>query len=90
MSLWPSVSPSENLPTQVPLSPTEQDYLCFANREELKIAVDQYVQAGCGVGINFCPPIITSKYGWPMNSWCVDVTDMSCLFKNLKTFNEGM
>jgi len=52
---------------------------CFADKSELKAAVDQYVDEedcanndGCAVG---------QMYGWPIGTWCVgNVTDTSELF----------
>jgi surface protein len=70
--------------------PSSTGNQCFANRDELKDAVITYVFSGCNKGDNVCPDI-TSKYGWPMNSWCVgNVTDMSELFRATSTFNEDV
>jgi len=69
------------------------DKQCFANRGELKTAVDKYVSKHCNDYRNkdaTCADIY-SKYGWPMNSWCVGkVTDMSDLFNGMSTFNEDI
>ncbi len=63
---------------------------CFVTRNELKAAVDDYVRFRCERGANVCRNI-TSKYGWPMNSWCVGyVTDMSTLFRDKGAFNEDI
>mmetsp|Transcript_7719 Transcript_7719/g.11688 ORF Transcript_7719/g.11688 Transcript_7719/m.11688 type:complete len:116 (+) Transcript_7719:3-350(+) len=44
---------------------------CFTTRDELKAAVDQYVQGDWDIAG-------TVKYGWTIGSWCVgNVTDMS-------------
>eukprot|EP00984_Skeletonema_dohrnii_P003095 scaffold1036_cov135-Skeletonema_dohrnii-CCMP3373.AAC.5 len=57
---------------------------CFATRDELKAAVDQYVQGDWDIAG-------TVKYGWTIGSWCVgNVTDMSDLFKDLGEFNEDI
>lgn len=81
---------SSGLPYSEPNS-TPPSYQCFADRNELKAAVDRYVQVGCGRGINYCTPDISDKYGWPMGSWCVGrVRDMSTLFYELTTFNEDI
>jgi len=57
---------------------------CFTTRDELKAAVDRYVQGYWGAADS-------SKYGWPIGSWCVGkVTDMSSLFESLETFNEDI
>jgi surface protein len=57
---------------------------CFSTRHELKVAVDQYVQG-------YWSAINSSKYGWPIGSWCVgNVTDMKWLFQRLDTFNEDI
>jgi surface protein len=90
-----TTSPSQS-PSQIPTentsagSVTSCSYELFATRDELKAAVDEYVSSGCNEGANVCPNI-TSKYGWPMNSWCVgNVTDMSELFRGMRTFNEDV
>ena len=62
---------------------------CFADKSELKAAVDQYIDEedcanndGCAVG---------QIYGWPIGTWCVgNVTDMSQLFVEKSTFNEDL
>jgi hypothetical protein len=57
---------------------------CFSSRDELKAAVDQYVQGYWGTTDSL-------KYGWPIGSWCVEkVTDMSSLFEGLDTFDEDL
>jgi len=57
---------------------------CFSTRTELKAAVDKYVQGNWST-------TVSSKYGWPIGSWCVDyVEDMSGLFQHLDTFNEDI
>jgi surface protein len=77
-----SLSPSQ--------SPTEPSYRCFADRNELKAAVDRYVKDGCRAVATLCRDL-SDTYGWPMGSWCIiDVTDMSSLFKGLDTFNEDI
>src|SRR6056300_76088 len=91
----PSTEPTEEeedapAASSVGLSSTGNQ--CFATRNELKAAVDVYVKSDCneGASANVCPDI-TSKYGWPMNSWCVGkVTDMSSLFYEMSTFNEDI
>src|SRR6056300_464191 len=69
------------------------DKQCFANRDELKTAVDTYVSNDCNDDRTedaTCDDIY-SKYGWPMNSWCVGkVTDMVELFYEMSTFNEDI
>ncbi len=94
MSLSPSQSPSQSPsigPSQTPSQhPTKQFYECFSTRDDLKATVDTYISSGCNKGFNACPDI-TSKYGWPMNSWCVGkVTDMSNLFYEMSTFNDDI
>eukprot|EP00985_Skeletonema_marinoi_P007400 scaffold3244_cov151-Skeletonema_marinoi.AAC.5 len=63
------------------VSPTD----CFTTRDELKAAVDKYFQGDWGTADS-------SKYGWPIGSWCVgnNVTDMSELFELLSTFDEDI
>jgi surface protein len=57
---------------------------CFTTRDELKAAVDRYVQGYWGT-------TDSSKYGWPIGSWCVEkVTNMSNLFEGLDKFNEDI
>lgn len=84
--------PTSSKPTPPPTpNPTEPSYQCFPDRNELKTAIDRYVQDGCGRGIDYCTPDISNKYGWPMGSWCVEsVRDMSTLFYELTTFNEDI
>ena len=61
---------------------------CFADRAELKTAVDQYVSQNCANNSN-CN--VGQIYGWPMNSWCVgSVTNMYQLFLGMDTFNEDI
>eukprot|EP00984_Skeletonema_dohrnii_P014476 scaffold6088_cov140-Skeletonema_dohrnii-CCMP3373.AAC.14 len=56
----------------------------FTTRDELKAAVDKYVQGDWGIADS-------AKYGWPIGSWRVnDVTDMYGLFEGLDTFNEDI
>jgi surface protein len=69
---------------------TKPSYKCFADRNELKAAVDLYVKDGCGAVTTLCKDLSVT-YGWPMGSWCVDdVADMSSLFQGLDTFNEDI
>jgi surface protein len=61
---------------------------CFTTRDELKAAVDRYVQGDWGTAES-------SKNGWPIGSWCVgNVTDMSIylrvLIHSMKIFLGGM
>jgi len=57
---------------------------CFASRDELKAAVDQYVQGDWDIADGV-------KYGWTIGTWCVgSVTDMSELFKDFSEFNEDI
>jgi surface protein len=75
------------LPTKPPIKPPSK---CFADGEELKAAVERYIQSGCGVTATLCTAD-SSKYGWPIGVWCVDnVTDMTGLFEGLDTFNEDI
>ena len=61
---------------------------CFADRAELKTAVDQYVSQNCANNSN-CN--VGQIYGYPMNSWCVgSVTNMYQLFLGMDTFNEDI
>ena len=61
---------------------------CFADRAELKTAVDQYVSQNCANNSN-CN--VGQTYGYPMNSWCVgSVTNMYQLFLGMDTFNEDI
>ena len=57
---------------------------CFVDRDELKAAVDQYVEGDCGNLLSQCN--VTLIYGRPIGTWCVaQVTDMSYLFVNKVT-----
>eukprot|EP00984_Skeletonema_dohrnii_P028369 scaffold18345_cov76-Skeletonema_dohrnii-CCMP3373.AAC.1 len=57
---------------------------CFTTRDELKAAVNKYVQGDWDAADGF-------KYGWTIGSWCVgNVTDMSALFMDLSEFNEDI
>jgi len=80
----PSISFSPTKP------PTKPSYKCFADRKELKAAVERYIQSGCAVAATLCTGD-SDTYGWPIGSWCVDgVTDMSSLFAGLDTFNDDI
>ena len=58
---------------------------CFADRDELKEAVDAYIAEDCA-GDSACA--VGRAYGWPMNAWCVsNVTDMSELFLGAEGFD---
>jgi hypothetical protein len=71
-------------------APTKPSYKCFADRDELKAAVDQYVAIDCFRNDTLCSTV-SSKYGWPIGSWCVsDVTNMSSLFQGRNRFNEDV
>ena len=89
-----TTSPSQS-PSQMPTENTSKGSVTscseyFATRDEIKAAVDTYVSSDCNEGANVCPDI-TSKYGWPMNSWCVgNVTDMSGLFRVMSAFNDDI
>ena len=62
--------------------------LCFANIDELKQAIDEYVEQECN---NVTNCIVGGIYGWPMDSWCVtNITDMSHLFSGMINFNENI
>jgi len=81
-------APPNSLPPTHP--PTKPSYECFANRTELKFAVDRYVKDGCG-SFRLCPTILVETYGWPIGSWCVgNITDMSSLFEGLDKFDEDI
>ena len=81
--MLPTASPSTPSVTN---SPTERT--CFADRSELKDAVDAYVSQGCASN-SACA--VAQTYGYPMNSWCTrDVTSMASLFRNMPTFNEDI
>ena len=64
---------------------------CFADRDELKTAIDGYMIniEGCRGSKNECA--VGQIYGWPMNNWCTgNVTDMGRLFFNMQEFNEDI
>ena len=83
-----TASPSMSLaPSQ---SPIKRNYECFADSETLKALVNRYVNEGCGALVTLCTDI-SDTYGWPIGSWCVDdITDMSELFRYLRTFDEDI
>jgi len=60
---------------------------CFANRDELTLAVDEYMTKNC---LNDPNCTLGGVYGWPINSWCAsNVTDMSYLFSG-SGFNDNI
>ena len=60
-----------------------------SNPNELKQAVDDYIDGNCFDVNNDCAVIAT--YGWPINSWCVgNITDMSELFYWRVNFDESI
>ena len=62
---------------------------CFASKDELKAAIDEYNDDGCADETTSCD--VSEMYGWPMNSWCVgNVTDMTDLFFEMDDFNEDI
>ena len=78
---------SSSSPSQSPIKPS---YRCFADRNELKAAVDRYVKDVCSAVATLCRDL-SDEYGWPIGYWCVGkVTDMSDLFKDLSKFNEDI
>ena len=44
---------------------------CFADRDELKLAVDQYIDNDCTNNKELCKKILAQTYGYPINTWCV-------------------
>ena len=62
---------------------------CFDDGDELKSAIEQYIDGDCGNSFSNCE--VSETYGSPINSWCVgNVTDMSNLFDNKRAFNEDI
>jgi len=91
-----SVSSTENRPGLQPSTITDTTAAptpvrdCFADREELQEAVDEYIDTDCGADQTACTTI-TQKYGWPMNAWCVgNVTSLQGLFNFKEEFNEDI
>jgi len=78
-------------PTSTPsmsISPTSSCRLavnkCFIDRDELKEAVDQYIEEDCDVDEKKCE--VGKEYGWPINSWDVSfVTSMEWIFSSEQT-----
>jgi surface protein len=72
---------------------------CFADRAELKYAIDvcfegglgdELCQTDTGTNVTECERM-KETYGWPLNSWCVgEVTDMHFLFVEKRDFNEDI
>ena len=61
---------------------------CFSNHYELQASVDSYLSQNCATNSS-CD--VAQTWGWPMNSWCVgNVTNMSNLFHDKRTFNEDI
>jgi len=62
---------------------------CFLDRDELKSAVDEFIDGDCGDSNNKLCDVTT--YGYPMNSWCIgNVTSLRYLFSVKPTFNEDI
>ena len=63
---------------------------CFQDRDELKLAVDEFIDGDCGdSNKKLCN--VTNTYGYPMNSWCIgNVTSLRYLFSVKQTFNEDI
>ena len=60
----------------------------FANLEDLKTEVTQYIDNDCANN-DTCADGFRETYGFPMDSWCVGaVTSFSELFRGKNTFNE--
>jgi len=63
---------------------------CFLDRDELKSAVDEFIDGDCGSSNNECN-VTNILYGYPMNSWCIgNVTNLRYLFSVKQTFNEDI
>ena len=72
---------------------------CFADREELKYAIDVCFAGGVGgrayqtstaANATLCEGVQTAR-GWPVNAWCVGaVTDMRYLFVQKADFDEDL
>ena len=64
---------------------------CFEDRDELKAAIDLYVEDDCTNNLNCTQAFQDSSIGFPMNTWCTSlVTDFSNLFDGMGTFNEDI
>ena len=84
--MTPSLSPTTSSPTSSPIVPITGQ--CFADRNELKDAVDAYVSQDCASN-SACA--VAQIYGYPMNAWCTGaVTNMYALFINMNEFNEDI
>ena len=92
----PTSPPITSRPTSPPVQPTNKPTTgtptpkptlkCFANRNELKAAIDTYIANGCSDSKNKCGDI-GDKYGLPIGSWCVSaVTDYEQLFYDAATW----
>jgi len=96
----PTSPPITSRPTSPPVQPTNKPTTgtptpkptlkCFANRNELKTAIDTYIANRCSDSKNKCGDI-GDKYGLPIGSWCVSaVTDYEQLFYDAATFNDDL
>jgi len=96
----PTSPPITSRPTSPPVQPTNRPTTgtptpkptlkCFANRNELKAAIDTYIANGCSDSKSKCGDI-GDKYGLPIGSWCVSaVTDYEQLFYDAATFNDDI
>ena len=69
----------------------QQTNHCFEDRDELKAAIDLYVEDDCTNNLNCTQAFQDSSIGYPMNTWCTSlVTDFSNLFDGMGTFNEDI
>jgi len=81
----PPTPPPTHPPTLPPTLPPIPN-LSFDNRDELKLAVNQYSSQNCTTN-STCATGVT--YGWPINTWCVEkVTSFNELFLEQYDFNQ--
>ncbi|KAL7528807.1 hypothetical protein ACHAXR_002647 [Thalassiosira sp. AJA248-18] len=72
-------SPPPLPPPSPPPTPFPTTQKCFNDRDELRSAVERYIEDEDCANNSECQ--VGQEYGWPMNSWCTSkVTDMSTLF----------
>lgn len=64
---------------------------CFQDRDELKSAVDLYIDTNCSEEAGGDCELLSEKYGSPIGTWCIsNVTSLHELFSGKSSFNEDL